>query len=236
MRSDWCVAAALTAALLSSLEAQAQDAPADPSAFVPSLPQTLAGVPGTWDLSRDGSTRRCVLTLSSASGEAGRKLSFPAGCRRALPVLSGISGWLFTGRRGPARRQGRPPGPRLQAPCGWAQLRRRPRYGRELQPRSPPDRRDGSRRSGAEPVRPCDSQVPAIRWRDRRTTDRDSRRRRNPCRASMPSTGSWIGMSAASSCSRGRRPNRVPCASWRAVVTAALPSSTRCCGRPPGAA
>ncbi|WP_375410215.1 AprI/Inh family metalloprotease inhibitor [uncultured Methylobacterium sp.] len=96
MRSDWCVAAALTAALLSSLEAQAQDAPADPSAFVPSLPQTLAGVPGTWDLSRDGSTRRCVLTLSSASGEAGRKLSFPAGCRRALPVLSGISGWLFT--------------------------------------------------------------------------------------------------------------------------------------------
>ncbi|KQO55962.1 hypothetical protein ASF22_11285 [Methylobacterium sp. Leaf87] len=53
-------------------------------------------MPGTWDLSRDGSTRRCVITLSSESGEAGRRLSFPAGCRRALPVLNGVAGWLFT--------------------------------------------------------------------------------------------------------------------------------------------
>lgn len=99
MSSCRCAAAVLAAALLSSLQAQAQaqDAPADtPAAFVPSLPLTLAGVPGTWDLSRDGSTRRCVMTLSAASGEAGRKLSFPAGCRRALPVLGSISGWLFT--------------------------------------------------------------------------------------------------------------------------------------------
>ena len=53
-------------------------------------------MPGTWDLSRDGSTRRCVLTLAGASGPAGRRLSFPAGCRRALPILNGVAGWLFT--------------------------------------------------------------------------------------------------------------------------------------------
>lgn len=70
--------------------------PNSPVPFVESLPKDIAGVPGTWDLSRDGSTRRCVVTLSAESGEAGRRLSFPAGCRRALPVLNGVAGWLFT--------------------------------------------------------------------------------------------------------------------------------------------
>jgi hypothetical protein len=79
-----------------SRDAPAQAEPAPEAGFVPSLPKTLAGVPGTWDLSRDASTRRCVLTLTAASGEAGRKLTFPAGCRRALPVLNGVAGWLFT--------------------------------------------------------------------------------------------------------------------------------------------
>lgn len=64
--------------------------------FVESLPRDIAGVPGTWDLSRDGTNRRCVMTLSGESGPAGRRLSFPAGCRRALPVLNDIAGWLFT--------------------------------------------------------------------------------------------------------------------------------------------
>ncbi|WP_082528625.1 AprI/Inh family metalloprotease inhibitor [Methylobacterium sp. Leaf466] len=84
--------------LAGPLHAQDATAPAEAGApaFVPSLPQTLAGVPGTWDLSRDASTRRCVLTLSAASGEAGRRLTFPAGCRRALPVLNRVAGWLFT--------------------------------------------------------------------------------------------------------------------------------------------
>lgn len=36
------------------------------------------------------------MTLSGESGPAGRRLSFPAGCRRALPVLNDIAGWLFT--------------------------------------------------------------------------------------------------------------------------------------------
>ena len=70
--------------------------PAPPAAAAPSLPEKLGDVPGTWDLSRDGTNRRCVMTLLSDNGEAGRRLAFPAGCRRALPVMNGIAGWLFT--------------------------------------------------------------------------------------------------------------------------------------------
>ncbi|GJD40353.1 AprI/Inh family metalloprotease inhibitor [Methylobacterium bullatum] len=66
-----------------------------PPGFVETLPPTIEGVPGTWDLSRDGSTRRCVMTLASQSFEGGRRLSFPAGCRRALPILNEVAAWLF---------------------------------------------------------------------------------------------------------------------------------------------
>ncbi|MBP2493233.1 nucleoid-associated protein YgaU [Methylobacterium sp. PvP062] len=69
-------------------------APPAPTA-PPSLPEKLGQVPGTWDLSRDGTNRRCVMTLVLDSGEAGQRLRFPAGCRRALPVLKGVAGWLF---------------------------------------------------------------------------------------------------------------------------------------------
>lgn len=69
---------------------------AAPAAAARSLPDRLGDVPGTWDLSRDGTNRRCVMTLLADSGEAGRRLAFPAGCRRALPVMSGVAGWLFT--------------------------------------------------------------------------------------------------------------------------------------------
>ncbi|MGH1572770.1 AprI/Inh family metalloprotease inhibitor [Methylobacterium sp. P31] len=61
----------------------------------PSLPEKLGEVPGTWDLSRDGTNRRCVMTLVLDNGEAGRRVNFPAGCRRALPVMNGVAGWLF---------------------------------------------------------------------------------------------------------------------------------------------
>lgn len=71
--------------------------PAAPPA-PPSLPERLSEVPGTWDLSRDGTNRRCVMTLRSEIGDAGQKLSFPAGCRRALPIVNGIAGWLFSDR------------------------------------------------------------------------------------------------------------------------------------------
>ncbi|MBY0254627.1 MAG: protease inhibitor Inh/omp19 family protein, partial [Methylobacterium organophilum] len=42
-----------------------------------------------------GTNHRCVMTLVLDSGEAGQRLRFPAGCRRALPVLNGVAGWLF---------------------------------------------------------------------------------------------------------------------------------------------
>ncbi|MER2264089.1 AprI/Inh family metalloprotease inhibitor [Methylobacterium oxalidis] len=82
--------------LVAGTGARAQEAAPPAPPFVPSLPETIAGVPGTWDLSRDGSTRRCVMTLTGESGEAGRRLFFPAGCRKALPVLGTVAGWLFT--------------------------------------------------------------------------------------------------------------------------------------------
>ncbi|MCJ2143539.1 AprI/Inh family metalloprotease inhibitor [Methylobacterium sp. E-066] len=71
--------------------------PAAPPA-PPSLPERLTEVPGTWDLSRDGTNRRCVMTLRSEVGEAGQRISFPAGCRRALPIVGGVAGWLFSDR------------------------------------------------------------------------------------------------------------------------------------------
>lgn len=61
------------------------------------LPETLAGAAGTWDLSLEGGRRRCVLTLAMETGPSGRAARFPAGCRRALPLMAGIGGWLFTG-------------------------------------------------------------------------------------------------------------------------------------------
>ena len=92
------------AAAQETLEAPSEPAPAVsgtpaappslPSAL-PSLPEKFGQVPGTWDLSRDGTNRRCVMTLALDSGEAGRRLRFPAGCRRALPIMNGFAGWLF---------------------------------------------------------------------------------------------------------------------------------------------
>lgn len=76
-------------------QARAQPAPEAP-AFVETLPRDIAGVPGTWDLSRDGGTRRCVMTLTAESTPSGRRLSFPAGCRRALPILGEAAAWLFS--------------------------------------------------------------------------------------------------------------------------------------------
>ncbi|WP_375462372.1 AprI/Inh family metalloprotease inhibitor [uncultured Methylobacterium sp.] len=77
----------------SETPAAVSPAPAEP--YAASLPEMRAGVPGTWDLSRDGTNRRCVLTLAAEAGEAGQTVRFPAGCRRSLPVMGGIAGWLF---------------------------------------------------------------------------------------------------------------------------------------------
>ncbi len=73
----------------------ASEPPAAPAPFAITLPEGRGGVPGTWDLSRDGTNRRCVMTLASESGEAGQKVYFPAGCRRSVPVVGAVAGWLF---------------------------------------------------------------------------------------------------------------------------------------------
>lgn len=71
-------------------------APATPPVPVlKTLPETLGDAVGMWGMSLDGTNRRCELTLSADSGPDGRVLRFPAGCRRALPILSEAVGWLF---------------------------------------------------------------------------------------------------------------------------------------------
>ncbi|AWN35598.1 AprI/Inh family metalloprotease inhibitor [Methylobacterium radiodurans] len=110
---------ALAAALASSTAAAQEAIPAQPPQLPPLLPSAppdatptapeaalappvdrlpdrFTGVPGTWDLSRDGTNRRCVMTLGLDNGPVGRKLAFPAGCRRALPITTTMVGWLYT--------------------------------------------------------------------------------------------------------------------------------------------
>ena len=70
-------------------------APLMPAIPEETLPTKVAEVPGTWDLSRDGTNRRCVMTLLPDRGPAGQKVNFPAGCRRALPFMSKVAGWLY---------------------------------------------------------------------------------------------------------------------------------------------
>ena len=43
---------------------------------------------GAWEMSLDGSHRKCRVTLGAEDLGATRPLRFPAGCRRALPILS----------------------------------------------------------------------------------------------------------------------------------------------------
>ncbi|ACL56409.1 AprI/Inh family metalloprotease inhibitor [Methylobacterium nodulans] len=59
----------------------------------PARPRTDAEALGTWTLALDGSYRRCVVTLTSEAASGGHALRFPAGCRRALPILNGLSAW-----------------------------------------------------------------------------------------------------------------------------------------------
>ena len=69
--------------------------PSLPAPLEDTLPTKVAEVPGTWDLSRDGTNRRCVMTLLKDRGPAGQVVNFPAGCRRALPVMGAVAGWLY---------------------------------------------------------------------------------------------------------------------------------------------
>jgi hypothetical protein len=52
---------------------------------------------GPWELSLQGSHRRCRITLAEEEAPSRRFLRFPAGCRRALPILNTIGGWSLDG-------------------------------------------------------------------------------------------------------------------------------------------
>src|SRR3954447_19275131 len=50
---------------------------------------------GAWEMSLDGSYRKCRVTLGPEDLGSARPLRFPAGCRRALPILNATAGGAF---------------------------------------------------------------------------------------------------------------------------------------------
>src|SRR5215207_6266969 len=54
---------------------------------------TVEDAAGAWEMSLDGSHRKCRVTLGVEDLGTARPLRFPAGCRRALPILNATAGW-----------------------------------------------------------------------------------------------------------------------------------------------
>jgi hypothetical protein len=52
-------------------------------------------IAGQWDLSLNDTSRRCRLVLRPDQVGPGLALGLPAGCRRALPLLSEVGSWSF---------------------------------------------------------------------------------------------------------------------------------------------
>lgn len=65
-----------------------------PPALAQPAPAETAARAGAWDLSMIDSFRKCRLTLALDPVGIGRALRFPAGCRRAVPLLAGATGWV----------------------------------------------------------------------------------------------------------------------------------------------
>lgn len=82
----------LSAARIAALAAAALCVGAGPVA-----PRDVAAVAGGWELSLENSHRKCPLTLAADPAGVGRQLRFPAGCRRALPIVNTMVGWLVDG-------------------------------------------------------------------------------------------------------------------------------------------
>ena len=53
----------------------------------------MTALAGAWDLTLEGSHRKCRVTLAPEAIAIGHALRFPAGCRKALPVLKDAGGW-----------------------------------------------------------------------------------------------------------------------------------------------
>lgn len=82
-RLSGCSRAAIAASVALLLAGAAPPAPAD-----------IAALSGAWDLVLDGSPRKCRLILALEPAGTGRALRFPAGCRKALPILRSAGSWL----------------------------------------------------------------------------------------------------------------------------------------------
>lgn len=61
------------------------------------LPDASAAI-GQWDLSLNDTNRKCRLMLREEPADKGLALAMPAGCRRAMPILSEVGGWTSAGR------------------------------------------------------------------------------------------------------------------------------------------
>ena len=53
---------------------------------------------GGWDLSVADTFRKCRVTLALDAVGIGRAVRFPAGCRRAVPLLNAAAGWVVPER------------------------------------------------------------------------------------------------------------------------------------------
>jgi hypothetical protein len=60
---------------------------------------TVEALAGRWDMSLEDSQRKCQILLRTENDSLGHAIGMPAGCRRAMPVLAGVGGWVLAGER-----------------------------------------------------------------------------------------------------------------------------------------
>ena len=58
---------------------------------------SISSVAGAWDMALNDTNRRCRMMLRTEQAGAGHALGMPAGCRRALPILSDVDSWTLPG-------------------------------------------------------------------------------------------------------------------------------------------
>jgi hypothetical protein len=88
------IAAAALATLTSAGPALAQTPPFSRQEQAATGP--LRALLGAWDLEQVGGVRRCTVILAGEGVAGGRKLRFPAICRRGLPLLTEAVAWTIT--------------------------------------------------------------------------------------------------------------------------------------------
>ncbi|MFC5421277.1 AprI/Inh family metalloprotease inhibitor [Bosea eneae] len=91
IRRVWRGAAVAVLAPLSVSPAPAQTAPLPRGAE--KAPEALKPFIGAWDIEKLGASRECTVTFGAEPAGQGRQLRFPATCRRALPILTGVVAW-----------------------------------------------------------------------------------------------------------------------------------------------